>query len=107
SGNEIGIANVAVGASGFSQSVTETDNQVLLLIHEAVPDFHFREEQRRVEFLDWTRLLVLSRLLQIDAVAWAIEGHFALLTAALRTNAAMHRRTEALFLAFFADRTGQ
>ena len=49
------------------------------------------------------RLLVFARLLQIRAVAGAIEGHFALLAAALRANAPVQGRAKTLFFANFAD----
>jgi hypothetical protein len=50
---------------------------------------------------------VLSSLLQIDAIAWAIQRNFPLLTATLRTNPPMHSRAESLLFASFADGTGQ
>ena len=48
---------------------------------------------------------MLSGLLKIDAVRGAIERNLALFAAALRADAAMHRRAEAFFLTFLADRT--
>jgi len=50
---------------------------------------------------------VLPRLLEVDALAGAVEGHFALLAAALRTNAPVDRGTESLLLALFADGAAQ
>jgi hypothetical protein len=46
---------------------------------------------------------MLPCLLEIHALAWAIEGYFALLAATLRTNASMHCQAKAFFLSFFAD----
>ena len=50
---------------------------------------------------------MLSRLLQIRAVAGTIERYFALLTATLGADAAVHSRTETFFLANLADRAAQ
>jgi hypothetical protein len=50
---------------------------------------------------------VRARLLQIRTVARAVNRHLALLTAALRADSSMHRRTKPLFFAFFADRATQ
>jgi hypothetical protein len=50
---------------------------------------------------------MLSRLLQVNALAGAVEGDFALLATALRTDSAVNRWTEALFFAFAADCTRQ
>jgi hypothetical protein len=47
---------------------------------------------------------MLPRLLQIDTIAGTIERDLALFAAALRTDAPVHRRTEAFFLALFANR---
>jgi len=46
---------------------------------------------------------MLPRLLQVNALARTIERHLALLSATLRTDAPMHRWTEAFFFPFFAD----
>jgi hypothetical protein len=50
---------------------------------------------------------VLTRLQQIRTVAGAVERHFALLAAALRTDFPVHGRAKPLFLSFFTDRTTQ
>src|SRR5271165_4179163 len=50
---------------------------------------------------------MLPRLLQVRAVAGTIERDFALLPAALRTDASVNGRTKALLLADFADGTTQ
>jgi hypothetical protein len=46
---------------------------------------------------------VLPRLLQIGAIAGAIQCDFTLLAAALRADAAVNGGAEAFFLANFAD----
>jgi hypothetical protein len=48
---------------------------------------------------------MLPSLLEVYAVAGTVERHFTFLAAALRANAAMDCRTEALLLALFANRT--
>jgi hypothetical protein len=48
---------------------------------------------------------MLPGLLQVDAIAGTVESHLALFAAALPTDAAMDGRTEAFFLALFADDT--
>jgi hypothetical protein len=50
---------------------------------------------------------MLARLLQVDAIAWAIQRDLTLLAATLRANASMHRRAEALLFSSFADGAGQ
>ena len=47
------------------------------------------------------------RLLQVHTLGWAIQRYLALFTATLRTYAPVDRRTETLFLPFFADGAGQ
>jgi hypothetical protein len=42
-------------------------------------------------------------LLQIRAIAGAIEGHLTLFTAALRADSAVHRRAKPLFLPLFTN----
>ena len=80
---------------------------MLLLVEKLLANLDFREECTLVQFLDRTRLLVLTRLLKIDTLAWAVERYFALLAATLRADASVNCRTEALFLAFVANRTAQ
>jgi hypothetical protein len=48
---------------------------------------------------------MLAGLLQVDAVAWAIQANFALFTATLGADTPMHCQAEALLLARFANRT--
>src|SRR5579864_5078898 len=50
---------------------------------------------------------MLARLLQVDAIAWAVQHDLALLAATLRADASMHRRAEALLFSSFADGAGQ
>ena len=53
------------------------------------------------------RRFVLTCLLEVDAVGGTVERDLALLTAALRADAPVHRRAEALFFANIADRAVQ
>src|SRR5579863_7437276 len=78
---------------------------MLMFVEKLVTDLDLRKQRCLVQIRYCARLLVLPRLLQIHAVARAIERDLALLTAALRADAAMHRWAEALLFTFFADRT--
>src|SRR5579862_8466192 len=80
---------------------------MLALIHELVGDLNIQKQHRRVDLFGWARLFVLPRLHEIRTIAWAIERHLALLTAALRANTPMNSGAEAFFLADFADGTTQ
>jgi hypothetical protein len=68
---------------------------------------NLQEQRRAVEFVRRARLFVFPRLLEIGAVAGAIERHLALLAATLRADAAVDGGTEAFFLANLADRATQ
>jgi hypothetical protein len=70
-------------------------------------NFNFWKKCALVQLLDWTRLFMFARLLQVNAVARAIEPDLALLAAALRANAPVNRRTKSPFFAFVADCTSQ
>src|ERR1700751_605737 len=50
---------------------------------------------------------MLARMLQINAVARAIQCDLSLLSAALRADTPMHRWAEPLFLSLFANCAGQ
>jgi hypothetical protein len=78
---------------------------MLMFIYELIADLYLKEQGGSIQLSHWTRFLVFACLLKVDAVTGTIERHLALLAATLRANPAMHRRTEALFLAFFANRT--
>jgi hypothetical protein len=47
---------------------------------------------------------MFSRLLQVDAIAGAIERHFALLATALRADASVYGRAKALFFSLLTNR---
>ncbi len=70
-------------------------------------DFDSRKQVLRRQLFQAPRFLMLARLPEIDAVGRAIKRELSLLTAALRTNAPVDPRTEALFLAHAANRTTQ
>src|SRR5271166_6695969 len=54
-----------------------------------------------------SRVLVLPCLLQVDTVGRTVERQFSLLTATLRADALVDRRTEALRLSNVAECTNQ
>jgi hypothetical protein len=78
---------------------------VLMFVQELIADLYLKKQGGSIQFIHWTRFLVLARLLKIDALTGTIERHLALLTATLRTNPAVHGGTEAFLLALFANRT--
>ena len=78
---------------------------MFVLVKKLVFDLHLHEQIGRVQVPHAARLLMLARLLQIDAVTGTVERHLALFATALRTDASMDRRAEALLLTFFANRT--
>ena len=59
---------------------------------------------RSGQVIDTMRAFVAARLLQVNAFRRAIERDFALRSATLRTDAAMHGQTEALLFADFTQR---
>src|SRR5579864_4221862 len=97
----------AVLAGGFGESKGQSHEQVLVLIHELVGNFDLQKERGGIDLVGRTSLLMLTGLNQVGAVAGAIERDFALLAAALRTNAPVHSGTEPLLLADFTDRADQ
>jgi hypothetical protein len=80
---------------------------MLALVGELLRNLNLQEQRRAVELVCRTRLFMLSGLLQIGAVAGAIERDLALLAATLRADAAVDGGTEAFFLTNFADRATQ
>jgi hypothetical protein len=78
---------------------------MFVLIEKIVAHLYLQKNIGRVHIGDSARLFVLASLLQVHAIARAIQRDFALLTATLRANAAMDGRTETLFFALFANCT--
>ena len=105
--NQVSVVQLAVGARGLGEGVAQAHEKVLTLVHELVGDFNLQEERGGIDLIGGAGLLVLAGLAEIRAVAGTIEGHFALLPAALGTNTPVDSRAEALFLADFTDRAGQ
>src|ERR1700730_13891118 len=75
------------------------------LVKKLVADLDLQEESRLVPICHAARLFVLPSLLQVGAVAGAIERHLTLLATALWTDTAVYGRAETLLLVFFANRT--
>src|SRR5262252_408664 len=105
--DKVAVREAPAGAHALGQGETESDDQVFVLVDELLADFNRRQERLAIQFTCFARLLVPSRLLQIRAIARAVESDLALLAAALGTNAAMNGRTEALFFSYPADGTAQ
>jgi hypothetical protein len=78
---------------------------VFLLIKKLLADFHLRKQGGLVQIIQATRLFVCACLLEVHALARAIERDFALLATTLRTNASVNGGTKTFFFSFFADRT--
>jgi hypothetical protein len=69
---------------------------VLVLIHELARNFDLGEEDDGIQLFCGARLLVRPSLLEVNAIAGAVEGDLAGFTATLGANAVVHRRTETL-----------
>ncbi len=74
-----------------------------MFINETIANLDLWQQFDVVQLLKRPRLFMLARLQQIRTIAWTIERDFALLAAALRADASMHRGTKTLFLTLFAD----
>src|SRR5580704_3608863 len=74
---------------------------VFALVGELIGNLNLQKQRCRIK--PGARLLVLSRLLQIGAVARTIERHLALLAATLRADASVDGGTEAFLLANFTN----
>ncbi len=104
-GDQIPIIQHPVGVSRLRQSEAQSHDEVFTLIDELIGELHLKEEICRVDFVRGTRLFMLARLKKIRAVARTVERDLALLSATLRANASVHRRTETLFFSDGTDRT--
>ena len=69
---------------------------MLVLVKKLIFDLHLDEEIGGIEVRQAALLFMLARLQEIDAVTGTIERDLALLAAALRTDAAVDGRAEAL-----------
>src|SRR4029077_696465 len=76
---------------------------MFVFINELIADLDLQEKCSRLQSLHGTRFFMLPCLLQVDAIAGAIERHFALLATTLRADASMHGRAKALFLPLFSN----
>ena len=78
-----------------------------MLVDKLVVDVDVEKQGCPVQIACGTRLFMLASLLQVHAIAGAVEGDFALLATTLRTDSSVDRGAEALFFADFADRATQ
>src|SRR5271166_4806709 len=74
---------------------------------ELLWDLNRRKQLLRGQIFKASRFLVLACLLQVNAVGRTVERQFPLFTAALRADAPVDCRAEALFLANVAEWTTQ
>ena len=85
--------------------MTQSHDQVLVLIDELVANLHLKEQSALVKIVQRARLFMLPSLQQIDTIRRTVERHLALLPTTLGADAAMHSRAETLFFSFFTKRT--
>jgi hypothetical protein len=80
---------------------------MFFLVHELIRNLDLQKQSGGVDLVRGARVLVFTGLAKIGAIARTIERDFALLAAALRTNAPVNRRAKTLFFANFTDRASQ
>jgi hypothetical protein len=78
-----------------------------VLFQELLVQADSREHLLGRIFRNIARFFVLSGLLKVRTLGWALQGNLALLSAALRADATVHSQAKTLFLSQIADRTGQ
>ena len=101
------IVQFAIRPRKPQQRLQKAGDKRLALVQELLRDLGFRKHFVGRHVFEAPRLFVLPCLLQVGTLGGAIEGDFPLLAAALRANAPVYGRAEALFLAQIADGTGQ
>src|SRR5580704_9649835 len=77
-----------------------------MLVHKLVADLDLQKKSNGIEAVVGSGFLVLASLLQVRAVAGAVERNLALFAAALRADAAMHGRAKTLLLSDLANGAG-
>src|SRR5262245_37871562 len=103
--SQVGISQRAVSTRDAGKCIAQAHDQLLALIQKLLRNFYFRKQRALVEFSKIARLLMSACLLQINAIRRAVKRDLAMLAAALRANASMHRGTEPLLLALLTDCT--
>lgn len=104
--NRIAVVDAAIHACRFGHTKAQTEDQRLPFINEALGNLDVEEQQIFIDVVEQSRLFIRTCLLQVNAVAGAVERDFALGTTTDRANSVMERRAEALFLAGMADFAG-
>src|SRR5215472_5962311 len=107
SADQVAIIEAKVRMSRFGQSIGQTHEQVLPLVHELIRDLDLQEQCGGIDLVGRTRFFVLPRLLQIGALAGTVERDFTLLAATLRANPPVDSGTESFLLADLADGAAQ
>src|SRR5208337_4640333 len=105
--DDFAVRKVAVCGVAPGERVPNAQHQRLVLAQELLRNLDCGKCLLRRKVFEPPRLFVLARLLKVNAVGGTVEGDLALLATALRTNAPVHRRTKAFFLANAADRATQ
>src|ERR1700739_4193763 len=94
---------MAVRAGAFGEREAEPENQMFMVVKELFINLDLRKQRLPIEVARGVWFLVQAGLLQIRAVARAVERHLALFSAALRADLTVHRRAEPLLFPFIAD----
>ena len=76
---------------------------MFVLVKKLIFDLYLDEQVCRIEIGQATRFFMLAGLQQIHAVTGTIERDLALLSATLRTDAAVNGRAETLFFTLLAN----
>ncbi len=101
------VVKAAIRMGGLRKCEGQSHQQVFFFVEKLIGDLDLKKKSGRIDLVGRARFLMLTRLPQIRAVTRAVESYFALLSATLRTDAAMHRRAKALLLAQFTNCTAQ
>ncbi len=102
--DQIAVRQAAVGTGAFGHRETKSQQQVFAFVKKLLVDLDFGKQLCRVESSRVTMSLMFPRLLQIGAIAGAVQRYFPLLPATLGANLSVDGRTKSLFLPDIADR---
>src|ERR1700679_1915767 len=104
---QLTIVQVAVGICGLGQCCQNPRNEGFVLFEEFLVQADSRKHLLGRIFRNIARFFVQSGLLKVRTLGWALQGNLALLSTALRADAAVHSQAITLFFSQIADRTGQ
>jgi len=105
-GDQVAVIHGALASSAVGKREAQAHDEVLVFVEELFGHLDLQDQGGRVEVAGGARLFVFAGLLEVRAVAGAVERDLALFAATLGANAAMDGGAETLFLADLADRAG-